>query len=246
MYAADVNLNATTAEDAAQSRPGRRRVDANCPNPLLSPLIAWSFVFVVAVGLLVCGRARVGVCMCFVSACVCVCVFVCLCVCVRCLSFCVFECVFVSVTRVCVYLRVCVCGCVCACGHACVCVCFCVCGCVCVCVRVRVGGYVGVCPASVFSRDQSPVKPRTTLTMHICIARLARLGWDIVAQPPQIKVAARNLVSPQLHLGNQAHCDCTYSRTSFHACAREFLKQNFLSVRSPIFFTRQEAAGTEV
>ena len=176
--------------------------------------------------------------------CVCVCLFVC--VCVRCLSFCVFECVFVSVTRVCVYLRVCVCGCVCACGHACVCVCFCVCGCVCVCVRVRGGGYVGVCPASVFSRDQSPVKPRTTLTMHICIARLARLGWDIVAQPPQIKVAARNLVSPQLHLGNQAHCDCTYSRTSFHACAREFLKQNFLSVRSPIFFTRQEAAGTEV
>ena len=86
MYAADVNLNATTAEDAAQSRPGRRRVDANCPNPLLSPLIAWSFVFVVAVGLLVCGRARVGVCMCFVSACVCV--FVCLfvCVCVVCLS----------------------------------------------------------------------------------------------------------------------------------------------------------------
>ena len=146
----------------------------------------------------------------------------------------------------------CVCICVCVCVGVCaravmrVCVCFCVCGCVCVCVRVRVGGYVGVCPASVFSRDQSPVKPRTTLTMHIWIARLARLGWDIVAQPPQIKVAARNLVSPQLHLGNQAHCDCTYSRTSFHACAREFLKQNFLSVRSPIFFTRQEAAGTEV
>ena len=242
MYAADVNLNATTAEDAAQSRPGRRRVDANCPNPLLSPLIAWSFVFVVAVGLLVCGRARVGVCMCFVSACVCV--FVC--VCVRCLSFCVFECVFVSVTRVCVYLRVCVWVCVRVRSCVCVCVFLRVWVRVCVCVRVRVGGYVGVCPASVFSRDQSPVKPRTTLTMHICIARLARLGWDIVAQPPQIKVAARNLVSPQLHLGNQAHCDCTYSRTSFHACAREFLKQNFLSVRSPIFFTRQEAAGTEV
>ena len=229
MYAADVNLNATTAEDAAQSRPGRRRVDANCPNPLLSPLIAWSFVFVVVVGLLVCGRARVGVCMCFVSACVCVCLFVC--VCVRCLSFCVFECVFVSVTRVCVFA--CVCVWVCVRVRSCVCVCFCVCGCVCVCFCV-------------FSRDQSPVKPRTTLTMHICIARLARLGWDIVAQPPQIKVAARNLVSPQLHLGNQAHCDCTCSRTSFHACAREFLKQNFLSVRSPIFFTRQEAAGTEV
>ena len=144
----------------------------------------------------------------------------------------------------CVCVFACVCGCVCACGHACVCVFLRVLVRVCVCVRV--GGYVGVCPASVFSRDQSPVKPRTTLTMHICIARLARLGWDIVAQPPQIKVAARNLVSPQLHLGNQAHCDCTCSRTSFHACAREFLKQNFLSVRSPIFFTRQEAAGTEV
>ena len=172
---------------------------------------------------------RACACGCVYVFCLCVCVCVCLCVCVRCLSFCVFECVFVSVTRVCVFA--CVRGCVCACGHACVCV-----------LRV----WVRLCVFCVFSRDQSPVKPRTTLTMHICIARLARLGWDIVAQPPQIKVAARNLVSPQLHLGNQAHCDCTCSRTSFHACAREFLKQNFLSVRSPIFFTRQEAAGTEV